>query len=284
MDTGAHPLDVTPALRPERAELLALLRGLSPDDWQRPTECPAWTVKGIALHVLGDDFSLLTRQRDAAINSLMLFAERHPGLTFRQLLDGFNDEWVLAATFLSNELLLELLRLVGEWSDTFYCEVGLDTMSGEPVGLFAQTEPSPYWQVIAREYLERFIHQSQIRRAVDAEELSGGLVTWAARVTVELLAHWLVDFAPPIGSLVGIDFGEPGSWTWQRQADRWTVFEGVADDAGARLVIAPDATVSLLSRGMTAEESARRMTIEGDEALASAVVEVAAALIGRPPA
>jgi uncharacterized protein (TIGR03083 family) len=73
------PIDLTPALRPERAELLALLRGLSADDWQRPTECPAWNVKGIALHILGDDLSLLTRQRDASIDSLTLFAERHPG-------------------------------------------------------------------------------------------------------------------------------------------------------------------------------------------------------------
>jgi len=277
-------LDVTPALRPERAELLALLRGLAAEDWQRPTECPAWTVKGIALHVLGDDFSLLTRQRDASTtNSLMLYAERHPGLTFRDLLDGFNDEWELTVRFLSTELVLELLRIVGEWSDTFYREVGLETMSREPVGLFAQTEPSPYWQVIAREYLERFIHQSQIRRAVGAEEVSDELVTWAARVCVELLAAWLVDFTPSTGSVVGIDLGDAGGWSWRREAGRWTAQEGIADDAAARLVVAPGATVALLSRGMTRDEAARRVTVEGDADLAAGVVAVALPLLGRPP-
>src|SRR5262245_18576069 len=126
-------LDVTPALRPERAALLALLDGLSAGDWERPTECPAWNVKGIALHVLGDDLSRLTRQRDASTDSLTLFAEDHPGLTFRALLDGFNEEWVRAARFFSAELVIELLRIVGEWSDTFYCAVGLETVSREPV-------------------------------------------------------------------------------------------------------------------------------------------------------
>ena len=36
----------------------------------------------------------------------------------------------------------------------------------EPVGFFATGAPSPYWQVIAREYVERITHQSQIRHAV----------------------------------------------------------------------------------------------------------------------
>src|SRR5215216_5724804 len=155
----AGPLDVTPALAPERAALLELLLELPAEDWQRPTECPEWTVKGLVLHVLGDDLSLVSRQRDASLDGLTLYAIDHPGVTFRALLDGFNEQWVTASTFLSVELVLELLRLVGEWSDAFYREVGLETLAREPVGLFASSEPSPYWQVIAREYVERFVHQ-----------------------------------------------------------------------------------------------------------------------------
>jgi uncharacterized protein (TIGR03083 family) len=275
---------VTPALRPERVELLALLRGLPPEGWERPTECPAWTVKGIALHVLGDDLSLLTRQRDASTDSLTLFAEDHPGMSFRELLDGFNEEWVRAARFLSTELVIELLRLVGDWSAAFYIDVGLETMSREPVGLFAQTEPSPYWQVIAREYLERFVHQSQIRRAVEAPDLTGELVTFVARVAVELLAAWMRDYAPPTGSIVGIDLGNAGAWSWEREAERWSVHDGIAQDTGVRLAVAPEAAVALLSRGMTADEAMRRVTIEGDARLAAGVVDVALPLLGRPPA
>jgi uncharacterized protein (TIGR03083 family) len=278
----AAPLDLTPALKPERAELLALLRGLSHEQWDLPTECPEWNVKGIALHVLGDDLSLLTRQRDASTDSLTLFAERHPGLSFRALLDGFNEEWVRAARFISADLLVELLRIVGDWSDTFYREVGLESMSGEPVGLFAQTAPSPYWQVIAREYLERFVHQSQIRRAIDAPELSGPLVTNAARVVVELLASWLRDYAPANGSTVGIDYGAAGSWSWERSSDGWHVYDGIDDRAHARVRMDPNRIVALLSRGMTADEAERHVTTDGDPGLAVGLLDVALPLIGRP--
>jgi len=31
----------------------ALLRGLNPEDWTRPTECPGWDVRAMASHALG---------------------------------------------------------------------------------------------------------------------------------------------------------------------------------------------------------------------------------------
>lgn len=272
-------LDATPFLRPERALFLELLRSLNDDDWARPTECPAWTVKGVALHVLGDDFSLLSRQRDASIDGLSLFAPQHPDLQFRALLDGFNEQWVTAATFLSNELIIELLRLVGEWSAEFYTTVGLDTIAREPVGFFAQTEPSPYWQLIAREYAERFIHQSQIRRAINAPELDGELRTGAAQVTAHVLAAWLRDYTPRDGATMAIDFGNGDVWTWRRESDHWSVAAGNASDADARITIASDRTVALLSRGLALADVSHAMTIEGDTALARAALQLVSPLL-----
>ena len=65
---GTRVLDVTPMLRPERALFVELLESLDPEDWDTATECPAYSVKGVATHVLGDDLSLLSRQRDKATN------------------------------------------------------------------------------------------------------------------------------------------------------------------------------------------------------------------------
>ena len=79
----ADMLDVTSMLRPERAALVELLSSLEPDDWDRRTECPAYSVKGVATHVLGDDVSLLSRQRDQATNGLLLVAEDMAGADFR---------------------------------------------------------------------------------------------------------------------------------------------------------------------------------------------------------
>src|SRR3954454_1470930 len=98
LQTAAR-LDLLPLYPVERGELLAFLSGLQPDEWAAPTECPAWSVKGIALHILGDDLSLLSRQRDDERSGVAI----QPGATFDELfvaLDRFNERWVEAAAFL----------------------------------------------------------------------------------------------------------------------------------------------------------------------------------------
>lgn len=168
--TIATVLDVYP---PERERLIALLRTLDDEQWAAPTECPAYSVKGIATHVLGDDLSLLSRQRDGAVQGVVLIAETMPGADFRALLDGFNDRWVESARFLSPTLLLDLLEVVGRWTHRFYRDVD-PTQPGEAVPLFGVPfgETSPYWHAIAREYLERWAHHSQIRRALGLGSLA----------------------------------------------------------------------------------------------------------------
>jgi uncharacterized protein (TIGR03083 family) len=165
-------LDVTSSLRPERAALVDLLQTLSAEQWAMPTECPAYTVKGVATHVLGDDLSLLSRQRDAEVPGLFLVAADLPGADFRTLLDTFNDRWVSVAGFLSPAMVIDLLRVTGDRSASFYEAVDLEAPC-EPVGFFGSTgEASPYWQAIARELMERWVHHSQIRRAVGKPSLA----------------------------------------------------------------------------------------------------------------
>jgi uncharacterized protein (TIGR03083 family) len=166
-------LDVREVLAPERAELVALLHGLTPEQWALPTECPAYSVKGVVAHVLGDDLSLLSRQRDGAPPGVVAVAAELPGAEFRTVLDTFNDRWVAASAFFSTTVLVELLELAGEWTEAFYRSVDLRAPC-EPVFFFGSTgEVSPYWQAIAREYMERWVHHSQIRRALGLGSLAG---------------------------------------------------------------------------------------------------------------
>ena len=82
------------------------------------------------------------------------------------MLDTFNDRWVDASNFLSTELLLQLLDLTGEWTVPYYESVDPEA-AGEPVGLFGvHGSSSPFWHAIAREYMERWVHHSQVRRAL----------------------------------------------------------------------------------------------------------------------
>jgi uncharacterized protein (TIGR03083 family) len=234
---------VLDALRPERDTLLAMLQGFDADDWSRPTECPAYTCKGIATHVVGDDLSLLSRQRDRAENGLVQLAPELPGADFRTILDTFNDRWVAAARFLSTELVVELLRLSGDWTARYYEAVD-PTAPGEPVAFFGVTgSSSPFWHAIAREYMERWVHHSQIRRAVglgslaETRFLTVGIEVAAATARVE----------------PGIPTEQDGAWTLgpvvlgpaQQAADILTRAHTAADVRN--LATGPPAAVDLLA-------------------------------------
>ena len=83
-------------------------------------------------------------------------------------------------------MIVDLLDLTGRWTAAFYREVDPDAL-GEPVGLFAAKDTSPYWQIAAREYLERWIHQHQIRRATKKPNLGHAFLTPAAEVVASSL-------------------------------------------------------------------------------------------------
>lgn len=236
-------LDLTPLLRPERAALLDLLDALTPEQWSLPTECPAWDVQGIAAHVLGDDLSLLSRQRDSQLPGLLLIAPEHPGSGFRELLDTFNEDWVAAARFLSPALLVDLLRVSGDRTAEFYGSVDLEAPC-EPVGFFGSAgEVSPYWQAIAREYVERWVHQSQIRRAVGLPSLADEPFLRAGLDVVAAAGRADAAMADGRCSIGGIDLGD------HQQAANLLTRAHTAEEV-RRLVTGPPAQVDLLAAAM----------------------------------
>ena len=272
-------------LEPERRELLQLLAQLDDQEWAKPTECPAWTVKGVALHVLGDDLSLLSRQRDQATNGLILYAEEHPGLDFRQLLDGFNELWVETAMFLGTALMIDLLRYTGEWSASFYDSVDLDR-PGEPVGFFGGRGPaaatSPYWQAIAREYVERWVHQHQIRRAIGRPDLGPEfLEPAAATVARSVSAHLPTLDATPGTSLV-LTVTDVASWTCTLVDGGWSLADGRNDDAAFELSLERADATSVLSRASDRDDAQAAFAVSGDAALAERALRAISAMVARP--
>ena len=236
--------------RPERSTLLSRLAALSSADWTRPTECPLYTIKGVASHVLGDDLSLLSRQRDGAEPGTMQMERKLPGADFRTLLDTFNDQWVEASGFFSTQVLMELLGLTGEWTASYYERVDPEA-PGEAVGLFgtSQGSSSPFWQAIAREYLERWMHHSQIRRALGEGAL-------AERSFLKIG----IELAAAIGRLeAGIPTDADGEWS-----------------LGAVVLGPAQQAANILTRGHTSEE-VQRLARGPNEAVA-----LLAAVTGRP--
>jgi uncharacterized protein (TIGR03083 family) len=266
-----HP-DVRAVLPRERDAFLELLAGLDGGEWEAPTECPSWTVKGLALHVLGDDLSLLSRQRDAAT----------PG----PLVDGFDEQWVHATQFLSPAVVIDLLRITGDWTARYYAAVDPGAL-GEPVGLFAPTGPSPAWQVIGRDYVERWIHHQQIRRAVDRVDLGEEFLVPALDVVVHGLAARLPDLGCGPGAAIALSVLEVGSWTLRWEPATWSVCRGVEGDQGdqadpaAELRLEPQLATPVFSRGLSGADVGAAFTVTGDPALGVAALAALARLTGR---
>lgn len=276
---AAGPLDVNDMLVVERARLLATLADLAPDEWELPTECPAWDVKGIALHILGDDLSLLSRQRDEAVNGLVLTALELPGADFRTLLNEFNERWVHVARFFGTPLIIELLRLTGDLTSEWYRRVPPDQL-GEPV-LFVGFDPAPYWMIAGREYYERWVHLTQIARAI------GRGVPHEAEFVVPAMAGAMRGFPQvmkaldaPRGSTLTVQVDD-AAWTVQHDPTGWAVYDGRPEAPTVALSMTAPAATSVFTRGLPPDELRRAITVTGDDDMGAIVMGGLVAMFGR---
>ncbi|GGU11265.1 maleylpyruvate isomerase N-terminal domain-containing protein [Actinomadura citrea] len=80
------PINVRPVPAEQQVAFIDLLRRLDADEWAKPTICPGWSVKDVAVHVLGDHIGRLSIYRDG-------FHVLHPqdGEAFPTFLDRIND-------------------------------------------------------------------------------------------------------------------------------------------------------------------------------------------------
>lgn len=157
------PHDYTALFRIENDRLLKLLRSLSPADWRRPSPCPGWDVHGLATHLLGGSFSVISWLRDGFRGTPAPDGLDECG--FITWLDDLQATWVDAARRLSPELVIELL----DWSiDGFIQALDADdpTVIRAHVS-WASVEPVPAWLDHGRELTEKWIHRQQILQALD---------------------------------------------------------------------------------------------------------------------
>ena len=233
----------------------------------------------MAAHLLGDDLSLLSRQRDGAPQGLLRFLDATP--SFRAALDGFNDHWVETIGFLGPRLLVDLLEATGPWTADWYAAV--DPLSlGEPVGFFGATGPSPYWQIAAREYGERWIHHHQILRAVERPAIGDtSLLSLTLALAARGITAHLRDLGAHAGDTVVLAVDGLAAWTLLRQDDGWHLLDGAEAQPTSVVRVEAGVAGTALFRGMSAAEVESVLTVEGNPELGRRVARGIAALSGR---
>jgi uncharacterized protein (TIGR03083 family) len=262
-------------LFPEILEgLLSLLAELTPDEWARPTICPGWSVKDVALHLLGIEIGNLSRRRDGQAASDV------PVQSWGELvgvLKDWNESWVESTRRISAPLLIELLRFTGsQWCDYVHA---LDpyTMGGSVA--WAGPQPAPVWLDLAREYTERWHHQQHIREAVGRPGLK----------QPHYLAPVLAAFAwglprafegspAPDGTAVTLTIlGDSGGrWTVIREGMPWQLYTGAPDGPAAEAEMDEETAWRLFTRGLNLAQVQGWVKLNGDQRLAGRVLGMVA--------
>src|SRR6266704_5176776 len=103
-----EPIMVVDLFEPMLNRLLELLRQLSEEEWYFATPCEGWTVKDIALHLLGDEIGQLSRGRDKDTSYIL-----PPGVDFVSRINTQNALWLEATRRISPRLLCDLLDVSG---------------------------------------------------------------------------------------------------------------------------------------------------------------------------
>ncbi len=274
-----EPISVT-ALFPEvRRRLLALLAGLSDDEWRAPTVCAGWSVKDVALHLLGGDLGNLSRRRDGLAGGLSAYAPPGADLADPAILavalGRWNEGWIEAARRLSPRLLCELLAVTGDALHAYYRGLDLAALGG-PVS-WAGPDPAPVWLDVAREYTEQWTHQAQIRDALGRPGLRERRLFAPVLATfMHALPYTLRGVAAPVGTCLRVTItGEAGGeWLAVRQADRWILGTDPAQVADAAAALDQDRAWRLFTKGLTRDAALRAVRMTGDRALAGAVLDM----------
>ncbi|MGD9001939.1 MAG: maleylpyruvate isomerase N-terminal domain-containing protein [Anaerolineae bacterium] len=253
------------------AAFIDLLCGLSTEDWDKPTACPCWSVKDVALHLLGDDVAMLSSGRDGHTPSV----STHSWVELVAFINEWNEGWVRATRRVSPRLLIDLLELTGTQVCTYFQSLDPYAIAG-PVS-WAGPDPAPVWLDLAREYTERWHHQQHIRDAVDRPGLKEPQFFAPVLDTfVRGLPYAFRETEAADGTLVGLTISGAagGQWFLLRAGENWGLYINVQREPHAEVIVDEDAAWRIFTRGLSKDEARGSVTVQGNQSLGLKVLDL----------
>lgn len=271
---------LAPLFNIERSRLLELLQSIAPDDWDRPTPCPGWSVLGLATHILGGDLGLLARMRDGHHGTPA--PDGIDETAFIAWLDDLQMGWVTAARRLSPRVVVEMLA----WSGPQVSEMISQQDPTERLAAvsWASVEPVPRWLDQSRELSEWWIHRQQLREALD--EVADLRIDVAAVVLDGLKWAYprrLSTLDRPIGTTALIEVSGHDldvDWLFELTPQGWEQVEANDTNRGARLALTADEAWRLLTNNL-GDAAKRQLRASGDPEIVQTLID-ARAIIGSP--
>ena len=259
-------------------KLLALLRSLTPEEWNLPTIAKLWTVKDIATHLLDGNMRTLSLSRDK--HTIQPDRDINSYDSLVGYLNQLNADWVKATRRLSPRVLIELLETTGEQYSSY-----LQTLDPNSQAIFsvawAGEETSSNWFHIAREYTEKWHHQQQIREATGKQGLLTRELFYPFIETLLYgLPHTYRNEVAGEGTTIKItiDTEIGGSWYLRFIENKWGLGSTTTGTVDAELVIPPDIAWKLFTKGLKPEMAIERCQISGNTELAKVALNLIAVM------
>ncbi|MDQ3010941.1 MAG: maleylpyruvate isomerase N-terminal domain-containing protein [Acidobacteriota bacterium] len=260
-------------------ELLALLKGLSDEDWYKPTAAGSWLVRDIAAHLLDSDIRRLSYQRDNMPQALPDAPIENYG-DLVGFLNQLNADWIKAARRISPQLLIEFLSLTG--AQVAALLKSIDPFSPAIFSVaWAGEEASLHWFDVAREYTEKWHHQQQIRDAVGAPALYDR--KWLHPVLdafFRALPRNYHDAQAGEGTHITFTVtGEAGGeWTLVKSDNAWQLYTGASANAICQVRLDQDTAWRLMTKGLAREDAAKRIEVVGEKKFAEPLLSTLAVM------
>lgn len=244
--------------------LITLLAELTEEEWNAQTVARLWKVKDVASHLLDGNLRTLSTSRDH-------FFGETPGniSTYAELVDFLNHlnlSWTSATRRLSPQVLTWLLDITGQQYTTHLKTLDPFGDAIFPVA-WAGQDTSPNWFHIAREYTEKFVHQQQIRDAVNKPGLMTRTLYYPFMDTLMYaFPYTFKDVHAEEGTVVSIiiptDIG--GRWNIIRDANSWTLDKQPDISTAASITIDPVTAWKLFSKSWHLADVIDKVTITGN--------------------
>lgn len=264
-------ISVFPSLNKALADLL---KSLKPGDWNKHTVCPKWTVKDIVAHLLDTNIRRLSIGRDG--NS---FLKNRKFTTYEEVIDFLNDlnaDCPKAMKRGSPEILIEMIEKYQDELLVYFKELDPFDRTIFPVQ-WGGKEHSENWFDIAREYSERWLHQQQIRQAInDHKLLAPEFYHPFLQTVMQALPFTYQKIMAPIGSTIKVEIVGPagGSWTIIKYENFWSFTEEEVITPDALVYIDQQIAWLLFSKGIETMDAAQYYQLHGDRELGSHVLKM----------
>ena len=255
-------------------KLLELLHSLTPEEWHAQTIAKLWKVKDVAAHLLDGNIRTLSIQKEK------YFGEPAPEINSNEdlvnWLNQLNADWVRASKRISPSVMILLHEATGKLACEYF-----ESVNPFDKGIFAVSwageDESLNWMHIAREYTEKWLHQQQIRDAVNKQGIMTKEFFYPVIDTVMYALPFTYRYVEAeAGTVIQLSVSSNigGSWFLERIKNKWILQKESTTKPSAIVTIDADTAWKLFSKSLRPADVSSKVEITGNKDLATIALEM----------